>query len=133
MTTTDGVGPDRPGLARLVDRLARRLSARAAGRGVVFALLLLVLGVPLALGGAHRPTMAAAALVAAVAAVLLVIYKRHSGVGIQVGRFGALLLALGGYTALQLVPLPLPLLDWLAPPTAELLRVSLAGAGPVPR
>lgn len=117
----------------LLDGLARVVSARLAGQAVTFALLLLVLGVPVALGGAHRVTVAAAALVAAVAGVLLVIRKHHLGVEIRIGRFGVLLLALCGYTALQLVPLPLALLDRIALPSVELLRTSLAGTGIQPR
>ncbi|MBK8480843.1 MAG: O-antigen ligase family protein [Proteobacteria bacterium] len=116
-----------------MNRLARLLPAPAAGRAVVYALLLLVLGVPLALGGAHRVTVQAAALVAVCAFLLLGIYKHHSGGGIRLGRYGLLLLALCCYTGLQLVPLPFSLLDLLAPRTAELLRVSLEGAGQRPR
>lgn len=133
MTHPDDSPAAGPAVPALVDRLASLLPVRSTGRAALFALLVLVLGVPAALGGAHRISVALAALLASLAGALLVLHRRRVGAGLRIGRFGTLLLALWGYTALQLLPLPLPLLGWLAPPSAELLRVSLAGAGQVPR
>ena len=66
----DDSGPARRDPSAIVDPLAGLVSPRVAARSVALALWLLVLGVPLALGGAHRSTMAGAAL-GAIAMVLV--------------------------------------------------------------
>jgi hypothetical protein len=92
-------------------------------------LILLAVGVPLALGGVHRPTLVAAAGLAALAVLLVWLHRRATHRGIRVPPFAGILLAVTGYTVLQAVPIPVGLLRVLAPSSVELLRVSLAGAG----
>lgn len=94
-------------------------------------LILLAVGTPLALGGVHRPTIVAAALLSTVCLFLVWLHRRATYRGLRVPPFAVVLLAVAGYTALQAVPLPLAVLRVLAPASAELLGVSLAGAGGV--
>ncbi len=95
-------------------------------------LMLLAVGTPLALGGVHRPTILAAALLATLTLVLVWLHRRATYRGLRVPPFAAILLAVAGYTALQALPLPLALLKLVAPASVELLGVSLAGAGGLP-
>jgi len=108
-----------------------RTGVRALPLGPVaeVGLVLLTVGVPTALGGVHRATIAAAALVSCLTLVLLWLYRRQTHRGLRLPWFGAVLLGLTGYTALQMVPLPVGLLRLVAPGTVELLKVSLAGSG----
>lgn len=98
------------------------------GIAVEAGLLLLAVGTPLALGGVHKVTIVVAALVACVTMAALWLYRRPAG--IEVTRFGAILLGVTAYTLLQLVPLPVGLLRVIAPATVEVLEVSLAGFMP---
>lgn len=90
--------------------------------------LLLVVPV-LALGGVHRATIAGVAFLSAMAMGLLWWSYRAIRRSLQVPWFGWVLLGVSAYTALQLVPLPLGLLERIAPATAATLRVSWSALG----
>ena len=98
------------------------------GIAVEVGLALLAVGTPLALGGVHHAVIVLAALVACATTIALWLHRRPAGV--ELTRFAAILLAVTAFTALQLVPLPLGLLRLLAPATAQVLEVSLAGSLP---
>jgi hypothetical protein len=85
-------------------------------------LVLAVAGSALAFGAQHTSVLWVAAAVAAAAAVLLRPKRVPAG--------SWLLLALGVYSAFQLVPLPFALLEWLSPASANVWRgaFSLFGA-----
>lgn len=95
-------------------------------------LMLLVIGVPAALGGVHRPTILCAALLACLALLSLWLYRRATYRGLRVPWFGCVLCGATVFTGLQLLPLPTGLLRLLAPASVEALEVSLAGAGGLP-
>lgn len=97
-----------------------------------FGLALLVSALPAALGGAHRPVIAVAALVAAGTIAAAVYHRRQTELPFRFTVFGALLLGLTAYTALQVLPLPLWLLRVVSPASVELLETSLARLGPMP-
>lgn len=94
--------------------------------------ILLAVSTPLALGGVHRPTILVAALLASFLVFLLWLQRRATQRGIRLTWFGIVLLGATGYTALQMLPLPVSLLRVIAPASVEVLELSLAGAGGMP-
>ncbi|MCC6751755.1 MAG: hypothetical protein IT371_29150 [Deltaproteobacteria bacterium] len=92
-------------------------------------LILVALGAALALGGGHRATIAVFSILAALLVGLLWAYRRAKHARLTVPWYGAVLLGVFAFTALQLVPLPMALVRLLSPATAEMLGVSLSGVG----
>jgi len=95
-------------------------------------LLLLAVGPAVALGGVHRGVQLAGAALSVICLALVWAHRQNSRRGLHLPWFGAVLLGLVAFTLLQLIPLPLGLLELIAPATVEVLRVSLSKAGGVP-
>ena len=89
-------------------------------------LFCLVLGVPVAIGGVHRGVQLAAALLACATFFTLWVHRRAARRALYLPWFATVLCALTGYTLLQTIPLPMPLLRWLAPSTVTTLALSLS-------
>ena len=88
---------------------------------------LMILGVPLALGGVHKPTISVACLISFLTLTCVFNYRRQSKRKLRVTWFGMLLMALTAYTTLQMIPLPMKLLSLIAPATVAVLNSSLVG------
>jgi len=80
----------------------------------------------LAIGGVHSWVSVTAAMLASVAMALLITHQRSRKHPLELPWFGAVLLGVTAWTALQMVPLPMGLLKLIAPTTAEVINVSLA-------
>ena len=99
---------------------------RSFGTVAEFGLILLAIGSPAAVGGVHRVTVVIACLMACLTILAVWWHRRDTSRGLRLPWFGAVLLGAAAYTAVQLVPLPLELLRFLAPETVDLLMVSFA-------
>ena len=95
-------------------------------------LFLLVLGTPVAIGGVHKPTILVACILSCATFLSAWWYRGRQHQGLHITWFGGVLLAAAGYTVLQMIPLPLPLLKLIAPATVEVLGISLAPLGGLP-
>ena len=95
-------------------------------------LSLMIIGVPFALGGVHKATIALACLVASMTLIALHLYRRTTKRRLRVTWFGLGLIGLTAYTAFQMVPLPVWLLGLIAPATAQVLTSSFAGIAGAP-
>lgn len=94
------------------------------------AFLFVVLGPALALGGVHKLTIAGTTAASAVMTLALIWGSRRRQ-ELLIPNFGLLLLGVLTFTAMQTIPLPLSILSLLSGKTAEVLGVSLSGAGGV--
>ena len=83
----------------------------------------------LAVGGVHRPVIAAIFGLMSIAAIVTIISSHRSKGTFRISAFGAAFMILASWSALQLIPLPLALLEMLAPATAAILTTSAALIG----
>ena len=118
---SDAAAPDRPGEegSHGEDRLDLDFGLRRVFRRASVVLLVLTCGgAALAIGGFHKETIAACAIGAALALACVVV--RSSSV--RFDSFAWVLLGLAVTSALQIIPLPMSLLERLAPASAATWR-----------
>lgn len=87
-------------------------------------LILLGVAMPLASGGVHTPALISATSISALVVIALWIYRRSRRDMLELSWYGALLLGVAGYTFFQALPLPLALLDAIAPETVRILNLT---------